>query len=311
MPSYEEQLAMYRQQLRAASAPIAPAGAAGPTMGQTASLAFNTMMQDLGNLANMVHSTPSTPYVSDIQTASNYYQPTMGSAMMASSGVSAPGMSVYAGDYQSAATNYAATRIGDATTTGTMGFASVGGAAVTGIGMDMAFRGLFSAGKTYGRFASGAKAGATILGGAGAAIAGITIGGTAGMGVGAILGGGASAALPLLPGAAAFYAGEEFVSGMFEHAGARSGMRDYLQQSSWRYMGGQGFNKGDRSSISKGLAGMAVDDRDLGYGDIQGILQSGTELGMFNATKDADDFKRKFKELKDGLKSITKTMKVS
>ena len=319
MASYEEQLAAYRQQLADAAAPIGQASqaAVGPSIGQTASVAFNSFSSDMASLANLISYNPSTPHTTDIQPSASYYQPSITTAALASSGMYAPPMGVNAGQYRDASRRYVADAVGDAARRNTMSASGIAAGAGSAIAFE-AGAGMLFGGATATAIkaaaAAGAKGGAALLGGGtglGAVVGGSAIGGPLGTAVGT-LGGGAlgvagAVALPALAGYAAF----EFGGKVMEHAESRSQMRDYLQQSSWRYRGGKGFNKEDRRDIAGNLASSAASDRDFGFDEIQGILQQGTEMGMFNATKDAGDFKKKFKEIKEGLKTIVKTMKVS
>jgi len=314
MPSYEEQLAAYRAQLRAASGPVMPTAQTSPGISETISLAFNTLRQDLSGLAAMVRSTPSTPYMSDIAPAPAYFHP--GGLMQSAAhtaGITAPSISLNAAQYQRESNLAMAQTMGDIARSTSMAAGGVASGLAGGIAFEGLF-GMFSSGTRaamLGRAISGGKLGASLLGGLGSRVAGTALGGTAGMALGGAAGGVLGAASAVALPAAAYYGLFEAAGEMTQHAEVRGQMRDYLQQTSWRYMGGRGFTSGERRDISKNLAYQAMSDRDFDYGEMQGILQTGTELGMFNATRDAEDFKRKFKELKEGLKTIASTMKVS
>jgi len=318
MPSYEDQLAMYRQQLAQAATPLAPSPAATPSYGQVASLAFNTLREDLSNLANMVRASTITPHVSNIAPSPTYIQPGAIASAASFAGIYSPPVGVNAAEYQMAARGYVADAVGDATrrTSMTLGGLAAGmGASVLEYGAWEAGLGLLGFGTSGAAMLSGATtgaaAGAGLLGGAGTAIAGSTIGGTAGTIIGGGIGAAAGALAPIVPPALALAGAVAFGSEMAASAEARGQTRDYLQQTSWRYMGDRGFNRNQRQDISRALALEAASDRDFGFEEIQGILQTGTQLGMFNGTQNVEDFKRKFKELKEGLKTVADTMKVS
>lgn len=94
-------------------------------------------------------------------------------------------------------------------------------------------------------------------------------------------------------------------------AAARTGFIDTLRAQSWRFTGGMGFGRGARRDIASNMVRDAISDPDLDLRDFQTILERGGQLGMFSTTQGVQDFKQKFRDLKENLKSIMTTMQVS
>lgn len=163
----------------------------------------------------------------------------------------------------------------------------------------------WSAGKAYGAaraVTAGYAAGGAVAGGAGIA---------AGVG-GAVLG----AALPL----AAVYGTTKAVEAVVNDVKDRQQVSNFIQASSWRYAPASGedidkrhggFNRDARSKIASAMKKYDYTDRNYDFGDLKGILESGTEMGMFSGAKDAEDFGKKFKNLAETLKKVTKTLHTS
>lgn len=74
---------------------------------------------------------------------------------------------------------------------------------------------------------------------------------------------------------------------------------------------GRGFGRQARFDIAKSLQGMEARDLRYNLDDYQQILEAGTQMDLFSGTRDAEDFKGKFKSLVDTLKTVTTTLHTS
>lgn len=134
-----------------------------------------------------------------------------------------------------------------------------------------------------------------------------------GAGVMGMVGGIAGATLAAAPVAAYFGA-------VTDQVASNRANQAHLAQSSFRYitggrdvdrLTGRGFSLQARTDISKSIQDMELNDVRFGMNEYQDILRSGTEAGIFDGTRDAEDFKRKFKGLVESVKTVTATMNAS
>jgi len=98
----------------------------------------------------------------------------------------------------------------------------------------------------------------------------------------------------------------------------RQEVMNFLEASSFRYATGTGsdidkrfgagFNRQARASIAKNIKNIDLGDSAFDMSDLKGILESGTELGMFEGARSAEEFSAKFKDLTKTLKAVTRTL---
>lgn len=140
-------------------------------------------------------------------------------------------------------------------------------------------------------------------------LGGGAIGSTVGLsGVGAAIGGFAA------PIAAAMYGAKAVTQAVEE----RRQIQGFLEQSSFRFVGagssmadpmiGSGMNRSSRQQTAEFLRGMDVNDKSMGMGDLTQILKQGSQLGLFNGSQDMQDFQRKFKDITESVKTVTKVL---
>ena len=265
-------------------------------------------LEALGSIVAPVEAVPIAP-AHHIYAGMTAYEMTMPRALATMAGpmVGMPRIATPADtttlDYGQRAAGYAGQRVGEAGAT----FGVYGAGAVAGIA---AFSGISAIGggalgmkRWYGwgkglaarsglTSAAGGLTSAMGLGRVGARVAGVA--GGAAMAAGAFL-------LPTM-------AIDSFAENLMEDVRDRSEITNYLQNSSFRYMGGQGFNRDERADIATQMSNMATQDYRYSMGDLKGILQSGTQLGLFEGTRDVQDFQKKFKDLTTHLSTITKML---
>jgi hypothetical protein len=161
---------------------------------------------------------------------------------------------------------------------------------------------------------AGWKAGKA-MGGAMAAARGLKAGGMAAgaLATGAGLVGGALGLAPVL-------ALDATVGKIADDIGHRRDIMGYLEASSFRYAQGTGkdidqkmggFNVSAQQKIASAIKQVDLGDSFYDMNDLKGVLESGTQLGMFSGTSDADEFANKFKNLTETLKKVTKTLHTS
>ena len=151
--------------------------------------------------------------------------------------------------------------------------------------------------------------------GGGAAGLGMSVGS---MGVGSImgrvLGGGIVGSL------AGGMIGSMAASTIMDAVGQRREINNYLESTSYRYVT-PGSSMGDgrrpgmsvsaRQQTAQMIRDMDIKDPFTSTEDLTMILQQGTQKGMFAGTQNMDDFKKKFKELTDTVKTVTRTLNQS
>lgn len=98
---------------------------------------------------------------------------------------------------------------------------------------------------------------------------------------------------------------------------------NYLRDSSFRYMQGggpgsdgrysTGFNRAEAGKIARGITSMGIEDIQLSQGEMSGILDSGTQMGLFKGAgiNDSASFLKKFKELVTNVKQVSRTLNMS
>ena len=162
--------------------------------------------------------------------------------------------------------------------------------------------GVTAAGVMAGSIAAGYS-----LSGVGSAIGG-TLGaafGPVGAGVGASIGG----------------LGASFVGAMggdylLNQVAARQNLGNYLEASSFRFVGAgssmadprfqAGMSRKARDEASSYIRGLDTKDPTMDTADLSTILQESTRLGLFTGTQDMDDFKKKFKDITENVKTVSK-----
>lgn len=148
-------------------------------------------------------------------------------------------------------------------------------------------------------------------GGIGSAIgtaAGAFLGGPIGAGIGGALGGLAGNIL-------GYTEGSDLVeNGLVQ----RRNINAFLETGSHRYVGagnamadprlGGGMSASARRSAVDAIKGMDLRDPTMGMEDLTTVLQGATQMGLFAGTRDIDDFKKKFKNIVEGVKSVATTL---
>lgn len=166
-----------------------------------------------------------------------------------------------------------------------------GAAAVAGVAAGL------GVGATVGRFGGMAV---------GAAVGSIF--GPAGTAVGATVGG-------FVGGAAGYMATEGAIGSAITQ---RHGIQNFLEASSFRFTGagsssvdgrlGRGMSRETRTGVAEFVRGMDVSDPMMDTGDLTQILQQSSQMGLFTGTSEMDDFKRRFKDITESVKTITKVL---
>lgn len=171
------------------------------------------------------------------------------------------------------------------------------------------------------------------LGGVAAAtgymVGGMTVGGPVGSAVGSVVGGLLGSAIsPILAGAGATVGGlaggllgYTAVDAIADVVAQRRQMNAFLESSSFRYVGagssmadprlGAGMDPRSRRTVTDFMHRMDVKDPMMNMDDLFGVMQGATSLGLFAGTRDIDDFKKKFKEIVDGVKHVSKALHTS
>ncbi len=144
--------------------------------------------------------------------------------------------------------------------------------------------------------------------GAGLAIAGSAVG----YGLGGMFGGG------IIAGLGGSLVGMSVAQQFQKAYSQRQEMQNFLEQSSYRFVGpgsgmedprfGMGFSRSARREITDFIRSQDTKDSYLNFSDMSNILKGSTNLGLFNGTQSMDDFKRKFTEITDAVKYVTKTL---
>lgn len=185
-----------------------------------------------------------------------------------------------------------------------------------------AFRyGYYNAADIGERVGGGFVAGATGAAGIAASLPTAAMGGMIGGMLGAPLGpvgALAGSAIGSLGGAIAGFSGMDSFAEMIAQ---RRQIDSFLESSSFRYVGagspmadprlGGGMSTAARRNVTDFMRKLDVKDPNLNLEDISGILQGATGMGMFTGSRDIEDFKAKFKEIVEGVKTVSKTLGTS
>lgn len=118
-----------------------------------------------------------------------------------------------------------------------------------------------------------------------------------------------------LAGNIAGYMGVDMVA---EQVAQRREISSFLERSSFRYVGagssmvdprlGSGMGFAARREVMDTMKKMDIKDPGMGMEDLYNILQGATSLGLFTGTQDMADFKKKFKDIVEGVKGVTRTL---
>lgn len=103
-----------------------------------------------------------------------------------------------------------------------------------------------------------------------------------------------------------------------DHVSQRREMNSFLESSSFRYVGagnsmadprlGAGMSATARRQTTDYMAQMVSKDTSMDFEDLSNIMKEATSQGMFSGVQGIDSFKKKFKEITEGVKVITKTL---
>ena len=147
-------------------------------------------------------------------------------------------------------------------------------------------------------------------------------GGVAGLGVslaGAAAGSllGRMAGGGIMAGLAGSFAGMAVGSAVMDAVGQRREINNFLEQSSFRYVSAGsamadprrgGMSSAARIATTDMIRQMDIKDPFVSTEDLTMILQQGTQKGLFAGTQNMNDFKKKFTELTDTVKVVTRTL---
>ena len=145
------------------------------------------------------------------------------------------------------------------------------------------------------------------------------VGKAIGQSLGSVLGPGASRLLGgvgMLAGGIAAYEGVQYLTEMVTDRRAANAM---LESGSFRFAGaggamadvhtGTGMGRAERKEFTTFMRGMEYKDTNLNFEDLSSILKEGMSQGAFTgAGGDMASFQKKFKELTEGVKVVTKTL---
>jgi hypothetical protein len=97
-------------------------------------------------------------------------------------------------------------------------------------------------------------------------------------------------------------------------------VQNQLEAGSFRFISGgpdldpltgRGFGRRARAEVATSIQDLELRDVRYGMDDMRQILESGMQLDMFSGTQSASEFKTKFKNLVDTMKTITSTLHTS
>jgi hypothetical protein len=101
----------------------------------------------------------------------------------------------------------------------------------------------------------------------------------------------------------------------------RRELDSYLESSSFRYVGsgsrmadphtGAGMNRRAREESTDFLRQMDLGDRTIDSADVKTILGESSRLGLMSGVQDVEQFKTRFKELTEGVKTVTKVFETT
>jgi hypothetical protein len=160
----------------------------------------------------------------------------------------------------------------------------------------------------------GAMAGRFVGGAIGGALGSVF--GPLGTAAGAVVGSGIGA---LAGGIAGYAAGTVGANAVTSAIGQRREIEGFLETSGFRFattgsdlsagsrLGG-GIAPGRRTEIAEFLRSRDVADINMNTEDLTKILQTSTQQGLFAGTRDVEDFKTKFKDIVESVKTVTKVL---
>ena len=163
--------------------------------------------------------------------------------------------------------------------------------------------------------------------GIGLLTAGSTAAGMVAGGVGSMLGSSILSGFPLggmvgglLGGAMGGMVVSGYAGEVAEMMAANRSNQTALASGSFRFISGgndvdpitgRGFSRAARSDIAKSIQNLELQDVRFGMGEMSQVLETGMQMDMFSGSRDAEDFKGKFKNLVDTLKTVTATLHTS
>ena len=130
---------------------------------------------------------------------------------------------------------------------------------------------------------------------------------------GAMVGGG----IGMLAGSMVGFMGFDAIG---ESIAQRRQIDAFLGSSSFRYVGSSssmydqrigGMNAASRRGVTDAMRQMDIKDPTMDTEDLSKIMQESTRLGMFSGVNDIDSFKKKYKDIVDGIKSVTRVLGTS
>lgn len=124
--------------------------------------------------------------------------------------------------------------------------------------------------------------------------------------MGALGGAGLAAAPFLLAGQAMDVYGGAFHGGMRQQAQTNSVLRNSFNFSGGQGSLGRGFSQGQMGQIGSLIAAETARSPFTSSQELNQLIQTGAESGMFTAVRDVESFTRRFRTMLDGLKKIQK-----
>jgi hypothetical protein len=290
---YGDEQAMYTMNRAAYGDVPAALISGGGTRPAGAMYGLRNMMSDIGSRVMPVTYSHPARFVGGQYGEYNY-----NTGFMKSVGISTGLVGVPRGAMASEYTHAAAGDTGERVGTGMVGAA----AAIASIPLTAMLAPMTAfAGKAVGA-AAGSAVG-SVLGGTGA-----VVGGGIGGAVGGVLGG---VVAPFMMAAAAGQAVTQAV-------GERRTIQNYLDQTSFRWAGagsafadpvkGGGVAPKAGREISEYIRDIDVKDKMVDTADLTNVLRHGTQMGLFTGTRDMEDFKKRFKDITESVKSVTKLL---
>jgi len=166
--------------------------------------------------------------------------------------------------------------------------------------------GLAAGGMTAAGLAVGATAGSVVAGGLGAAVGSVF--GPLGMAAGGFLG----------SNIGGYMLGMAGVNKITEGLQERRAIQGFLESTSTSWVGagssmadprrGAGLSATSRRDIADFMGKMDIEDTRFDLSDLTSILQKSTNLGLFTGTTDVEDFKKKFKDITENVRTVTKVL---
>lgn len=158
---------------------------------------------------------------------------------------------------------------------------------------------------------------AAAVGGAALNLGANAVGGMAGAGISSMMGLGFLGGTALSLGIGAAVAAP--VGAVVDRTADTLAIQNALSAGSFRfYQGGnadpitgRGFNRTDRGNIANSIMKMESNDGRFNTTDYRQILEGGMQMDLFSGTRDAEDFKGKFKSLVETVKTVSSTLHTS